>query len=889
VPGSAGSFDRKENESMPFPYLHRYLPGNMPQPKLILTGLLLTASMLSARCQFTDASFITPSFNDSIPIAEIVRQTEALPANIQKARQLLAVAQIYLDDGRSTNLDTSRAYIQEAFSVSTATRDTAGINEALARLCLVYTLMGKIPSAVSLLPTTRGAERIRLLLTIANGIIDSKPVKLASLEKAMPFLSDATRRTHSLRSNRWRYACLWVQAKYSFQHGDVENGKNALLAVIRSCDSLGDRKEAGRYWLELDSCMPYAAGATKDHLFACREAIRAYTEAGDKAGALYALRSLANRHRYIGQYDTAEREFTLFLRESAQLGITASAYTNFRVGLVYAEGGNPAKGLGYMFRALEGVGRNSILKKRIHLAMVVIYQLTGVVTEELNYGRLLVDEGVRFQDVDRHYYTTFVVEALIKEGHPEKALNFLQAFSAANPAVLLAQQSAIAYNYGIIYDALGDYPKAAPWFQRLTDLDSAAVHEKNSTVYGTLGVDPFLVHIYTSRFYVHWGKYRQAKPILEKALLSPMPYKGFADGGELQLLLYKTDSAMGDLSSAIGHYLRYTAVKDSLFNFQKTQELQTLEVQYQTKQREQSIELLRSESERQRALFAKASLARNIGFGGIIVLLALAAWAYCAYRAKRRNVQKLLEQQTEINCKNLALERLVDEKSALLTEKNLLLQEVHHRVKNNLHTVMSLLESQSAYLSDPAARSVLLDSQNRIQTISLLHQKLYWSTNVTTLEMGPYIAELCAFLSGSLGTRERRISITQSIDPIELDISVGLPIGLLLNEAITNAIKHAFPDNTDQNALETGHIDVTMRKSASGMLLLQIADDGVGMSNISESRSHSLGLTLMSSIGQKLAGNFTIESTVQGVVVTIEFMPVPAFAGSAPALPQASL
>lgn len=858
--------------------------ANMWSPKSIFVSLLMAVSVLSAHGQFTDPSFNLPSFPDTVPVAEIVRQTAALPGSIQKARQLLAVAQIYLNEGRSGNLDTSMRYVQEAFALSSALRDTAGIHEALARRCLLYVLKGQLPSATALLPMTRGIERVRLLLTIVHGILSGRPAEISVIEKAAPYLADAKQLTDALGSTRWRHEYLMEQARYFFQLGEVEKGRNNILAIIKSCDSLGDKKGVGYYWLEMDSIMPFNNMATQYHLFACREAIRAYTAAGDQPNALYALRSLANRHRYIGQHDSAKKEFQLFLRESAKLNIAPSAYTNFRVGLVYAEGGDPAKGLDYMFRALQGVGRDGELKKRIHRVMAVIYQLTGIYAEELNYGRLLVEEGVRFQDPDRHYYTCFVIEGFIRQGNPREALAYLRQFNAANPAVSLAQKGAIAYNYGLIYDALGDYPKAAPWFKRLSDLDTAAMYERNATIYGRFGVDPWLVHVYTGRFYVHWGQYQRARPFLERALLTPLPYKGFTDGGELQLLLFKTDSATGNLRSAIDHYLLYTAIKDSLLNAQKVRQLQTLEVAYRTKEREQSIQLLKSESERQRALFDKASLARNIGFGGIIVLLAVTSWMYYAYRTKRRNVQRLLEQRTEINDKNLALERLLGEKNELLTEKNLLLQEVHHRVKNNLHTVMSLLESQTAYLNDAAARSALLDSQNRIQTISLLHQKLYWSTNVTTLEMAPYIAELCAFLDGSLAARERRILITHSIEPIELDISVGLPIGLLLNEAITNAIKHAFPDNIDGSARRTGHIGITMRKLPDGLILLQVADDGIGMPAVPEGQGQSLGLTLMKSIGQKLAGTFSIHSSSKGVVVTVAFTPAPAFIDTAPSL-----
>src|SRR5262249_52351527 len=145
-----------------------------------------------------------------------------------------------------------------------------------------------------------------------------------------------------------------------------------------------------------------------------------------------------------------------------------------------------------------------------------------------------------------------------------------------------------------------------------------------------------------------------------------------------------------------------------------------------------------------------------------------------------------------------------------------------------------------------------------------------WSTSVTTLEMAPYIAELCAFLASSLGARERRISISQFIDPIQLDISVGLPIGLLLNEAITNSLKHAFPSNTDQNAAQTGHIEVTMRRQSNGLVVLQITDDGQGMPAGAGGDLHSLGMTLIKSIGQKLGERFSIGSSNEGVSIVLE-------------------
>lgn len=822
------------------------------------------------------SSVVIPSLNDSLSMTEIVQQAEALPRDTTKVRTLIAIGNIYAKQGEAGNLDTTLIYLRKAYDISLAIHDSAGANETLTRMCWTFLRRSQVQQATALFSLANGETLIHLNLLVAEHFVNHQPIDIPYLEKALPYLSASLRLVESMHSTVWQYEYLMVKAKYLFEHGDMEDGKNAILAIIKSCIDRGDKKGEGNYWSEMNSFMPVTSQTFAYHIFACHQSIRAYHEANDLHNELYSLRALAYMHTFVCQYDSAEKEFQQFLRETEKLGISPSLTTNIGLSYLFLEKGNMAKALDYALRSANALGRaNNTLKKKVFGQLALIYQGTGVYSEELNFGRKAVEEAIRFHAADGHYYTTFVVDALVRQGYPEKALTYLEEFNGAHPAISADQKQAIAYNYGFVYDVLHLYQKADYWFKQLPGLDTAVQHEMSRYIFWHEQLNPFRIHLYTGRFYVHWGKYQVASTFLHQALADPQLTWQSTTRSELEFLLYKTDSAAGNLRMALRHYILHNAIKDSIFNAEKMHQFQMLEVQYQAKQKEQSILLLRSEGDRQRNELQHASLARQLQFGGIIILLLLAGWAYYAYRSKGRNVRKLLEQQIKINDNNLALERLVEEKNELLTEKNLLLQEVHHRVKNNLHTVMSLLESQSAFLKDPAARSALLDSQNRIQTISLLHQKLYRSTQVTTLEMAPYIAELCAFLSGSLGTRERRISITQSIEPIELDISAGMPIGMLLNEAITNAIKHAFPDNADQNASRAGHINVTFKKLASGLLFLQIADDGVGMPKVSETRTHSLGLTLMKSIGQKLGGNFTIQSTSAGVLVIVEFMLVP--------------
>lgn len=221
-----------------------------------------------------------------------------------------------------------------------------------------------------------------------------------------------------------------------------------------------------------------------------------------------------------------------------------------------------------------------------------------------------------------------------------------------------------------------------------------------------------------------------------------------------------------------------------------------------------------------------------------------------------RQVQKLKKQQKEINNKNLSLHRLVEEKEWLL-------REIHHRVKNNLHTITSLLESQSAYLKDEALKAVK-DSQHRVFAMSLIHQRLYnTDSNVTTIDMQSYLTDLVNYLKDSLdhgGDCQIRIDSA----PLSLDVSIALPIGLVLNEGITNSIKHAFPNK------KGGIIDISMLPDKNNNWLFRIKDNGRGLpDNFDIDSTQSLGVRLMKGLSEDIVASFSIQSD-NGTCLTIE-------------------
>jgi two-component sensor histidine kinase len=200
----------------------------------------------------------------------------------------------------------------------------------------------------------------------------------------------------------------------------------------------------------------------------------------------------------------------------------------------------------------------------------------------------------------------------------------------------------------------------------------------------------------------------------------------------------------------------------------------------------------------------------------------------------------------------------------LLVEKERLLKEIHHRVKNNLQIVMSLLNSQAASLQDKVALSAIQDSQNRMQAIALIHQKLYQAQGVARILMKAYIEEVVAYLQDTYALSQQ-VRFRLCIEPVELDVNLAVPLGLIINEAITNAFKYAFPEE------HSGVVYISLLKQSDTLYELTIADDGVGLpQGYDPSQSRSLGMTLIHGFSAQLGGELTIESS-GGVRISLLF------------------
>jgi two-component sensor histidine kinase len=226
--------------------------------------------------------------------------------------------------------------------------------------------------------------------------------------------------------------------------------------------------------------------------------------------------------------------------------------------------------------------------------------------------------------------------------------------------------------------------------------------------------------------------------------------------------------------------------------------------------------------------------------------------------------QKSKKQRSIIYKKNRSLQNLLKEKDGLLTEKEWLLKEIHHRVKNNLQVVMSLLDSQADFLQDKAALSAIQESQHRVQAMALIHQQLYQSESIARIPMSSYIVEVVAYLSDSYSLYQP-IGFDVEVEDIELDVTLAVPLGLIINEAITNAFKYAFPQG------RAGRITVHLKRVEEASYQLMIADNGVGLpDNYDPSRSRSLGMTLIHGFSRQLGAKLTINSA-SGMYISLIF------------------
>ena len=227
----------------------------------------------------------------------------------------------------------------------------------------------------------------------------------------------------------------------------------------------------------------------------------------------------------------------------------------------------------------------------------------------------------------------------------------------------------------------------------------------------------------------------------------------------------------------------------------------------------------------------------------LILLVAGVSW----YKLRKRN--QVIKSQNEVISK-------------ALSEKDLLLREIHHRVKNNLQLVSGLLTLQGRSISDEMAQQAIQEGKNRVRSMALIHQDLYNKENLTGIGVNEYISKLTRELFATYNENVGRIKLHINVDDLELDVDTLVPLGLIINELITNSLKYAFKERT------TGNLWIDLIRKDQH-LQLTVKDDGIGF-NQDKIRPNSFGTSLISSLTDQLEGTLSVLS-VEGTCTTIIF------------------
>ena len=238
-------------------------------------------------------------------------------------------------------------------------------------------------------------------------------------------------------------------------------------------------------------------------------------------------------------------------------------------------------------------------------------------------------------------------------------------------------------------------------------------------------------------------------------------------------------------------------------------------------------------------------------------LIPKAAALPSAARLEALNIE-LAQSEARVREANADLERRVAERTAELTaalaQRDLLLREVYHRVKNNLQMVDSLLVLQTRQLADPEAKKALRGLQDRIYALGLVHQQLMGSDDLKTFDIAPFLSELSNNIVHGGGANDVDLSVKAI--PLDVGLDFAIPLGLLVNELVTNSLKHAFPDGR-------GEIDVSLSRAENGGLLLVVADNGQGYSRGeagAPAARMALGSTIIEGLVAQLEGTIMVQS-----------------------------
>jgi two-component sensor histidine kinase/tetratricopeptide (TPR) repeat protein len=685
-------------------------------------------------------------------------------------------------------------------------------------------------------------NRVRILVELGKFHVYKQGEYKLDLDSSFFYLEHARLLSDSLRSIKWKHASESMLVIVLMERGKDSLAASRFSQLIEDCRKTDDKENEAVSLFRLGVWLSTQSHNTDEAVSDLAKASLIYKEIKNRPKAIEAERQIAFIHFNAGKTDLAEKELLEVINGYKAIRYPKLHYTYNLLSTVYRVKGDFNNGLKYAILTIESMNASHDTSRAAYFYgdLARMYMEVGKHVMEIEWYKKAIAtwRQQKLAEFGMYLAEGYVIGDMIAHKKIAQALNYVRKSAIEIPPVTVIDSACIAENMAVCYNALHEFPLAEKYYLESLQLYTRSnmnfeVSQEATRAAGT--------------FYLEQKQYDKAGFYLCQTLKFNPQKLSLAAIRDVHYMLYQVDSAKGDYLSALAHYRLHKILNDSLFNKTKIREIEELQIQFQTVEKERDFQLLSNKSKLQQTRLQQADQNQKVALAGTLLMILIAGLIYNQYRIKQKSNKLLQRQQTEISHKN-------DDLQNLLAEKEWLLKEIHHRVKNNLQIVISLLNTQAIYIDNNVALDAIRESKHRMHSISLIHQKLYQSENLACVDMFDYISELVKFLQDSFDIRNK-VGIDLQVEPLELDVAHAVPIGLILNEAITNAIKYAFPGPA------RGKITITLDELDDRTIYLVIEDNGVGLpEQFDLAKINSLGMNLMKGLTTQLRGDFRLNN-----------------------------
>ena len=562
------------------------------------------------------------------------------------------------------------------------------------------------------------------------------------------------------------------------------------------------------------------------------KALSIYRKLNDRKDEGITLCNIANAYGGKGEYEKGlEYNFEALKIDREVNNKVAEAKALFRIGQMYHGLSNYPLALGYFFQSLKIV-------KSIHVKYMAYGPLNGIgntyfeikeYSKAIIYFQQALDAAIEDKEplMTKAVPISNIGSVYIATGRYKEALKIedscLEIYKKAKNKYLI---STTIESIGQVNFLTHEYKKAIDYLQQAIQLYKE-MDRKDLECSCVLDI----ARMYDSLADVHMAKI-YATEALQLASASKTwniqrdAYQFFSE--------YYDKTMQPD--KAYKAYKNYISLRDTIMNKEKEKDIVRKEMQYNF-----DIKELKAKAEKDSIIafntqnFQKERLQRNAFLGGGLLFGLLSISLFTGYRINKRKNKTLSKQKEEIEQQN--------------SEKELLLRELHHRVKNNLQIVSGLLSMQADRVKDEAAATAFREGQNCVEAMSIIHNRLYLRENITTIEIKEYMENLLNHIRETYGYDDDRLVSNMEVQNLEVDIDIAIPLGLIINELLSNCFKHAFKGKDEPR------LDLLIHKLPGNLLYVRIADNGPGaQADILERTSSSFGIKMITSLTKQLHG-----------------------------------